>query len=149
MGCNQVASSDFCTSFVDPNYQVFGEDERYDSPRIGLSAEFRLTDRLKFSAEAAYLPWVRFRAQDDHNYRQLFILELSNHGDGTMLEGLLSYAVTPNWSVGLGGRYWAWNMHDGTVMFDWPGLPSSARNSAATTPSATASSCKPITAGAT
>ena len=122
-GCNQVASSGFCTAFVDPNYQVFGEDERYDSLRIGLSAEFMLTDRLKFSAEAAYLPWVRFRAQDDHNYRQLFILESSNHGDGTMLEGVLSYAVTPNWSVGLGGRFWAWNMHDGTVIFDWPGLP--------------------------
>ena len=72
-GCNQVASGTFCTSFVDPNYQVFGEDERYDALRVGLSAEFMLTDRLKFSAEAAYLPRVRFSAQDDHNYRQLFI----------------------------------------------------------------------------
>ena len=109
-----------------------------------------LTDRLKFSAEAAYLPRVRFRAQDDHNYRQLFIQEASSHGDGTMLEGVLNYAVTPNWSVGLGGRFWAWNMHDGTVMFDWPGLPLfGAADSAATTPNAMVSSCKPIIDGAT
>ena len=121
-GCAQVAGDDICTTFVDPTYQVFGEDERYDALRIGLAAEFKLTDRLKFSAEAAYLPWVRFRGQDDHNYRQLFILESSNHGDGAMLEGILNYAVTPNWSVGVGGRYWAWNMHDGSVLFDQAGL---------------------------
>src|SRR4051812_9967347 len=120
-GCNQVTTSFLCVG-ADPNYQVFGEDERYDSLRVGLAAEFMLTDRLKLSAEAAYLPWVRFRAQDDHNYRQLFILESSNHGDGAMLEGILSYAVTSNWNIGLGGRYWAMNMHDGNVLFDQLGF---------------------------
>src|ERR1051326_1738383 len=70
-GCNQVTTSFLCVG-ADPNFQVFGEDGRYDSLRIGLSAEFMLTDRLKFSADAAYLPWMRFRGQDDHNYRQLF-----------------------------------------------------------------------------
>ena len=44
-----------------------------------------------------------------------------------MLEAVLSYAVTSNWSVGVGGRLWAWNMHDGMVNFDYPGQPIAAR----------------------
>jgi opacity protein-like surface antigen len=40
-----------------------------------------------------------------------------------MLEAVLSYAVTPNWNVGAGARFWAWNMHDGAVIFDYPGQP--------------------------
>lgn len=121
-GCNQVAGDSICVD-ADPNYEVLAEDQRYDALRIGIAAEFKLSNRLKFSAEAAYLPYVKFRAQDDHNYRQLFIQESSSNGDGTMLEAVLSYAVTPNWNVGAGARYWAWNMHDGAVIFDYPGQP--------------------------
>ena len=121
-GCNQVAGDTLCVG-TDPNYQVFGEDQRYDALRVGLTAEFWLSNRLKLTAEAAYLPYISFRAQDDHNQRQLFIQESSSNGDGTMLEAVLSYAVTANWNVGVGGRLWAWNMHDGMVNFDYPGQP--------------------------
>jgi opacity protein-like surface antigen len=102
---------------------VFAEDERYDSFRVGLSVQFMLTNALTFSADAAYLPWVKFRAQDDHNYRQLLIPESSNNGNGVMLETILGYNVTPGWNVAVGGRYWAWNMHDGVEYFDFLGLP--------------------------
>ena len=120
-GCNQVAGDTTCIG-SDPNFQVFAEDERYDSLRVGLSAQFVLSDQLRFSADVAYLPWVKFRGQDDHNYRQLLIPEASNNGDGVMLEAILGYDVTPHWSVGLGGRFWSWNMHDGVEYFDFLGL---------------------------
>jgi opacity protein-like surface antigen len=38
-----------------------------------------------------------------------------------MLEASLGYAVTDAWNVGIGGRYWAWNMRTGTVTFDFLG----------------------------
>jgi len=121
-GCTQVAGDTTCVG-SDPNFQVFAEDERYDSLRVGLSAQFMLSEKLIFSADVAYLPLVKFRAQDDHNYRQLLIPESSNHGNGVMLEAILGYNVTPNWNIAVGGRFWAWNMHDGIESFDFLGLP--------------------------
>src|SRR5215831_4135508 len=104
-GCNQVAGDTTCVT-TDPNFQVFAEDERYDSLRLGLTADFMLSDRIKISADVAYLPLVKLRAQDDHNFRQLLLLESANKGDGVMLEGIVSYGVTPDWDVGVGGRLW-------------------------------------------
>ena len=121
VGCNQVADDSTCVGF-DPTFQGLVEDDRFDSLRVGLAADFMLTDRLKFTADAAYLPWVSFTGQDDHNARQLLILEAGGPGDGVMLEASLDYKLTSSWSVGIGGRYWAWNMHDGTEYFDFLGL---------------------------
>ena len=129
-GCNQVAGDTTCVG-VDSNFQVFAEDERYDSLRVGLAAEFMLSEKWKFSADAAYLPRIKFTGQDDHNLRELLLLESANDGDGAMLEAILGYNVTPNWNVGVGGRYWAWNMRDGQVYFDFlggaPTIPQYAR----------------------
>lgn len=121
--CTQQAGDDSCVGPPDPNFLGISEDERFYSLRVGLSAQFMLTDRFKFSADAAYLPAVHFRALDNHNFREGSFPSLSNNGDGVMLEGMLDYAVTPNWNVGVGGRFWAWNMHDGYAYFDFLGLP--------------------------
>lgn len=123
-GCIQQAGDSLCAgSDSDPTFLALAEDERYSSIRVGLTAQFKLNDRLTFSAEAAYLPKVKLRAQDDHNFRQLLLPESSDNGDGMMLESILSYAVNQNWSVGIGARYWTWNMHDGIEYFDFLGLP--------------------------
>jgi len=121
-GCTQVAGDTTCVG-VDRNFQVFAEDERYDSLRLGFAAEFMLNDRWKFSADVAYLPRIKFTGQDDHNLRELLFHESAHDGDGVMLEGILGYDVMPNWNVGVGGRLWAWNMHDGIVQFDFLGAP--------------------------
>ena len=34
-----------------------------------------------------------------------------------MIEALLSYEVAASWNVGVGGRYWAWNVPNGTIAF--------------------------------
>ena len=119
-GCNQVADDTTCGGFS-PAFMGLVEDDRYDSLRLGVAANTMLTNKLKFTADAAYLPWVRFRGQDDHNARELLLPEAGAPGDGVMLEASLDYKLTDRWNVGVGGRYWAWNMHNGTELFDFLG----------------------------
>jgi hypothetical protein len=69
-----------------------------------------MTDRLKLTADAAYLPWVNYQGLDTHNARLLLFPDDDNRGSGMMFEAALDYYVTANWTVGVGGRYWAWNM---------------------------------------
>ena len=121
-GCTQLAGDDICVPASAPNTTGLEEDDQFDSLRVGLTTDVMLTDRLKLSAEAAYLPWVNFRGLDNHDWRELQLPEGGTKGDGVMLETILSYAVTNNWSVGVGGRYWAWYMREGTVGFDFLGL---------------------------
>ncbi len=122
-GCSQLAGSDICRPGFSDNFLGIANDHRFNSMRIGLTSEFMLTDRLKFTAEAAYLPWVDFKGQDDHNARKLLLPQASSTGNGVMLEGILGYKITDNWNVGIGGRYWAWNMKDGTVDFNFLDRP--------------------------
>ena len=78
-----------------------------------------LADRLKLTADAAYVPVVGFAGLDDHLLRQLLGPEAANSGTGVMLEGTLDYYVTRAWTIGIGGRYWAWNMNTGSLGFDF------------------------------
>jgi opacity protein-like surface antigen len=123
-GCTQIASAAGCSPFAPfpGNYLGVAEDDRYHSLRVGLNAEAHLTDRLKATAEAAYLPYSDFRGHDDHNARRLLLPQAAQDGYGVMLEGVLSYEVAPNWNVGVGGRYWAWNSGTGTAAFDFLGF---------------------------
>lgn len=47
-----------------------------------------------------------FDGTDDHLLRSLVSPE-SGHGTGVQLEAMLSYAVTDQLSLGVGGRYWS------------------------------------------
>jgi opacity protein-like surface antigen len=68
-GCTQLAGDEVCApaGSVPANVMALAEDDRFNSLRLGVSAQVMLTDRLKLTAEAAYLPWVNFKGQDDHN----------------------------------------------------------------------------------
>ena len=99
------------------------QEDGYTSLRLGVSERLMLTDRLRLTAEAAYLPWISYSGVDDHNFCQLLLPEKSSNGDGVMLEGDLDYRITDSWSVGVGARYWAYNMRNGTVGFDFLGFP--------------------------
>ncbi|MBB4398882.1 hypothetical protein [Bradyrhizobium sp. ERR14] len=45
-----------------------------------------------------------------------FAEQRGNGGGGVQVEGLLSYFITKNFSVGVGGRYWAmWTEKDSEV----------------------------------
>lgn len=115
-GCAQIANplSD-CSSanpFSPPSpTSVLGitEDDTWKALRVGMSGEAMLTDRVKVSADVAYLPYVNFSGLDTHWQRVPVTLfpETSSGGRGVQLEGVLSYYLTPTFSVGVGGRYWA------------------------------------------
>jgi opacity protein-like surface antigen len=119
-GCTQLASDTSCapSGTNSPNFLIIANNSRLNSMRLGLSAQFMLTDRLRFTADAAYLPLVNFKGQDDHNARELLLPQSASGGDGVMIEGILGYDVTEAWNVGLGARYWAWNTRTGTTIFN-------------------------------
>ena len=144
--CYQIAA-DYTCSNADP-FLGLVEDDRINSLRLGLSAQYMLTDRLKFSADVAYVPWASFKGQDDHNYREFLLGETSSRGDGVMLEATLDYYVSRNWYVGIGGRYRAWNLRTGSEVFNFLGGPQPLPEPAPSPPSATAPSSRPAITGA-
>jgi hypothetical protein len=117
-GCVQIANpvSDCSpTSVIDGPPQpstVLGitENDTWKSLRIGTVGEVMLMDRLKLTAEAAYLPYVKFDGVDIHHQRTDVPNQNSpetGKGQGVQVEAILSYYLTPNFSIGAGGRYWA------------------------------------------
>jgi opacity protein-like surface antigen len=116
--CRQVASpsSGICSPPI-AGTKVITENDRWQSWRLGLAAELRLTPRLKLNADLAYLPDVHFSGRDDHWLRALIIDE-RGRGRGVQLEAILSYSPMPNFSVGVGGRYWALWTRNGDDAFN-------------------------------
>lgn len=106
-GCAQIANqlSD-CVPAISSSVLGITEDDTWKSFRIGVNGEIMITDRLKLGADVAYLPYVTFNGTDDHVLRALIIQE-SGTGRGLQLESILSYLITDQFSVGVGGRYWA------------------------------------------
>jgi opacity protein-like surface antigen len=110
-GCSQIANqlSD-CVPSLPNSTLVITENDTWNSVRIGLNGVVTLWDRVKLTGDAAYLPYVNFSGVDNHLLRTGFPSTLSPEtgtGQGVQLEAILSYAVTPAFNVGAGGRYWA------------------------------------------
>jgi opacity protein-like surface antigen len=82
------------------------ETDTWDAVRLGVAADVWLTPALQLTGNFAYLPQVWFDGRDDHWLRNLLIKEHGG-GQGTQLELLLSYYLTQDFSLGVGGRYWA------------------------------------------
>lgn len=123
--CRQLAGDNVCAanSAVLNDYLVLSENDSFNSLRLGLVSQYQITPKLSLSSEVAYLPVVSFTGLYRHNARQLLGPEQSNTGDGTMLEAVLGYQINDTWNIGVGGRYWAWNMHNGSLIFDFLGDP--------------------------
>lgn len=122
--CRQLAGDVVCQNPNElTNFLALSEADTYNSLRIGLASQYAVTNELTLTPEVAYIPVVNLNGLDIHNARQLHGPEQSSQGDGTMVEASLDYHLNDLWSVGLGGRYWAWNMHTGSVEFDFVGNP--------------------------
>jgi hypothetical protein len=86
-----------------------------------VNGEVMIADWLKLGADVAYLPYVKFNGTDDHLQRSLIIAEWGT-GRGLQLESILSYMITDQFSVGVGGRYWAmWTTKN--AIADFAGAP--------------------------
>jgi opacity protein-like surface antigen/outer membrane protease len=108
-GCAQIASPDFpCLARGDTRI-IGSQDTDWNALRIGLNAETMLLDRWRVTADVAYLPWTDFQGRDNHLLRDLttFDDQRGSGGGGVQVEAVLSYFITSNFSVGVGGRYWA------------------------------------------
>ena len=67
----------------------------------------QLAERWRLEVDAAYLPFVGLAATDNHWFRaNINPLSQQGHGWGSQFEAILSYALTDQWSIGAGGRYW-------------------------------------------
>ena len=106
-GCAQIANTlSDCSPALPTGTEVGTQNSTWQSFRVGLNAETTFADRVKLSADLAYLPYVSMTGQDNHLLRNL-INSQQGTGQGVQLEAILSYFVFSNFSVGVGGRYWA------------------------------------------
>jgi opacity protein-like surface antigen len=110
-GCAQIANPNSdCVPPIPNSTLGITEDDQWYSVRVGLNGVVTIADRLKLTADAAYLPYVAFRGADNHLLRTDISNTVSPEtgtGQGVQLEAILSYAFTNSFSVGAGGRYWA------------------------------------------
>jgi opacity protein-like surface antigen len=114
--CTQIASpatGDCNPSIV--NTFILGENDKWQSVRVGGNAEVMVTDRLKLTGDVAFVPYTKFTGTDFHPLRTPpFVADESGTGIGTQAELFLNYYFTPQFSVGAGGRYWAMWTTNGT-----------------------------------
>ena len=79
-GCSQVAGDDICAPPNPTTEITVTQDIQFNSLRVGLSAQFMLSDRLKFVADAAYVPLVSAVGVDDHNATASYFPESASAG---------------------------------------------------------------------
>ncbi|WP_225184826.1 outer membrane beta-barrel protein [Bradyrhizobium sp. NBAIM01] len=117
-GCVQIANPKFTCLPPDDDRVVGSQNTQWNAARIGLSAETMLTEHWRLNTDVAYLPWTDFKGRDNHLLRDRthFYDQRGDGGGGVQIEGVLSYFITKNFSVGGGGRYWAmWTKKDSSV----------------------------------
>jgi outer membrane immunogenic protein len=101
----------------------------WQAARVGASGQVSLIDRVKLTADVAYLPYVAYNWLDDHLLRNLQ-WHMSGQGIGVQTQAVLSYDVTDQLSVGIGARYWAmWSTSAQRVIVPPGGSPEPNRNS--------------------
>jgi hypothetical protein len=109
-GCVELAGPLTCIPPRPTTVLNITESDSWSSLRIGAGGEIMIGP-VRLSAEAAYLPYVRFKGEDNHFLPDTGALDgvfpEQGHGRGVQFEALVSYDIMPNLSIGVGGRYWA------------------------------------------
>jgi opacity protein-like surface antigen len=118
-GCTQVATNPaICGVPISGSVLVLSKTENWDSLRVGLNSVVNLSPQWRVTFDGAYLPYVKLSGFDNHWLRpDINPLPQSGNGWGYQLEGIVSYDVTQNFSVGVGGRYWYAKTTSGTTQF--------------------------------
>lgn len=130
-GCSQIGGNQgICglRNTYPTSIAVLSQDAQWHAVRVGLAGEVRY-DRFKVAVEGAYLPYVSMNAFDRHWLRADInpLREKADGGDGYFLQGVVSYDLTRDISVGVGARYMKMSTQrkDGSAQFPFPGTPPS------------------------
>jgi opacity protein-like surface antigen/outer membrane protease len=108
LGCQSIAATQCAgVAAVPASTLLITEADSWKALRVGASGEAMMTDRIKLSADIAYLPVIVVDAVDEHIYNKQLFPAKANAGGGVQLEAIASYYLTPQFSIGVGGRYWA------------------------------------------
>lgn len=130
-GCEQFATGPICVpaGSVNPSALTLGETEEWNALRLGVSGGVMLTEHLNFSGEAAWLPYARLYARDNHWLRTTInpLVETGHGSQSYQVESTLTYAVTDRWRIGAGVRYLSLEAK-GATQFPAIGLPDSPEN---------------------
>lgn len=110
-GCAQIANSfSDCVPAIPSTQLGISENDSWNSLRVGVNSDVTLLPGLRLNTDAAVLPYTQFSGVDIHWLRTDVANQTSpetGRGIGVQLDAILSYAVTPAFTVGAGGRYWA------------------------------------------
>ncbi len=128
-GCTQTATNpEVCPSgIVNGNNLTISDEGRWNSMRLGIVGEATLPAGFSVRAEAVWLPFTYFTGSNDHWLRMPtdFAGPIPESGighTGYQLEGEINYAVTRNFDIGVGARFWSMNA-TGKTEFQDAALP--------------------------
>lgn len=117
-GCVQTATSTICVPSVPAGYDTISETAGWAGLRVGLAAEVDLAEAVSVRGEGAYLPLVYMGGYDNHWLRpDINPVYEYGRGAGFQLESAINVAVSEQFSIGLGGRYWQVMTRDGGALF--------------------------------
>ena len=110
-GCTPIANVNCAPSVPTSGNPAITESDTWEGLRLGVAGDVMVTDRVKLSGDVAYLPYLSFSGVDHHFFGNTGLVaeifpESSNGGQGVQLEAVASYYFTPQFSMGVGGRYW-------------------------------------------
>lgn len=109
-GCTQLVTpgSSVCYPPSPANQLSITQADTWQALRVGVSADITIWDRLGINGEVAYLPYAQFSGLDTH-WQRLPVAYFPQDGTGRGLqtELILTYRITDNLNLGVGGRYWA------------------------------------------
>lgn len=93
---------------IAPNQTILTQDETWQSLRVGVSAVATIWDRWGINGDVAYLPYGQYSGLDTHAQRvPVAFYPQTGTSRGVQAELILTYLVTENLELGIGGRYWA------------------------------------------
>jgi opacity protein-like surface antigen len=113
-GCSQLAANPLiCIPPIPAAFVVINQNNDWHSLRLGVDGDLKFGDRVKLHVEGAWLPYVMLDGADTHwlrigSFPGAFTGPIPEDGKGWgyQLEAVLSYRLTNNVSLGVGGRYW-------------------------------------------
>jgi hypothetical protein len=108
-GCTQLVTPGSVCSPPSPASQPgITQEDTWQALRVGFSAAAQIWDRFAINGDVAYLPYAQFTGLDTHWQRApVAYFPQDGTGRGVQAELILTYRITENLNVGVGGRYWA------------------------------------------